>query len=63
GHSSLTHAFEFAALTGVQTFVPFHHDPAHTDVALDKLFNDAIELAQPGLTVIPGMEGATFEPG
>lgn len=63
GHSSLTHAFEFAALTGVKTFVPFHHDPAHTDEALDKLFNDAIELAQPGLTVIPGMEGATFEPG
>lgn len=63
GHSSLPHAFEFAALTGVKTFVPFHHDPSHTDDDLDHLIRDSIERARPRCTVIPGMEGASFEPG
>ena len=63
GHSSLAHAFEFAALAGVKSFVPFHHDPSHTDDVLDKLFSNSIDRAQPAFTVIPGMEGATFEPG
>lgn len=63
GHSSLAHAFEFAALAGVKSFVPFHHDPSHTDDVLDILFNNSIDLAQPRFAVMPGMEGATFEPG
>ena len=25
--------------------------------------NDSIDLAQPGFAVMPGIEGATFEPG
>lgn len=63
GHSSLTHAFEFAELAGVKSFVPFHHDPSHTDDVLDDLLTKSIDLAQPGFAVVPGMEGATFEPG
>lgn len=63
GHSSLRHAFEFAALTGVKSFIPFHHDPSHTDDILDELINETIGLAQPGFAVMPGVEGATFEPG
>ena len=63
GHSTLTHAFEFASLAGVKSFVPFHHDPSHTDDVLDDLFNNSIDGAQPPFTVIPGIEGATFEPG
>jgi phosphoribosyl 1,2-cyclic phosphodiesterase len=63
GHSSLRHAFEFAAFTGVKSFIPFHHDPSHTDDVLDDLINETIGLAQPGFTVMPGIEGATFEPG
>ena len=63
GHSSLRHAFEFAALTGVKSFIPFHHDPSHTDDVLDDLINETIGLAQPGFAVMPGIEGATFEPG
>ena len=62
GHSSLLHAFAFAALAGVKTFIPFHHDPSHTDKILDDLIRGSIEVAQPRFTVIPGMEGATFEP-
>ena len=63
GHSSLRHAFEFAALTGVKSFIPFHHDPSHTDDVLDDLINETIGLAQPGFAVMPGIEGASFEPG
>ncbi|HZM20344.1 MAG TPA: MBL fold metallo-hydrolase [Anaerolineales bacterium] len=62
GHSSLTHAFEFAELAGVKSFVPFHHDPSHTDDVLDDLINNSIGLAQPDFSVMPGVEGATFEP-
>lgn len=62
GHSSLTHAFEFAELAGVKSFVPFHHDPSHTDDVIDDLLTKSIDLAQPGFAVMPGMEGATFEP-
>lgn len=63
GHSSLKHAFEFATLAGVKSFVPFHHDPSHTDDALDDLIKDSVHLGQPGFSVLPGIEGATFEPG
>jgi len=63
GHSSLKHAFEFATLAGAKSFVPFHHDPSHTDDALDDLIKDSVHLGQPGFSVLPGIEGATFEPG
>ena len=63
GHSSLTQAFEFAELAGVRTFIPFHHDPSHTDDILDDIINKSIGLAQPDFAVIPGVEGATFESG
>lgn len=63
GHSSLAHAFKFASLAGVKSFVPFHHDPSHTDEILDALINKQIDLEQPRFAVIPGVEGATFEPG
>ena len=62
GHSSLKQAFEFAQLAGVRTFIPFHHDPSHTDDILDDIINKSIGLAQPDFAVMPGVEGATFEP-
>lgn len=63
GHSSLAQAFEFAELAEVRTLIPFHHDPSHTDDILDDIINESIGLAQPGFAVMPGVEGATFEPG
>jgi len=63
GHSSLVHALAFAALTGVKHFVPFHHDPAHTDEDLDRLTAEAIAEAQPAFGITPGTEGAVFELG
>jgi ribonuclease BN (tRNA processing enzyme) len=60
GHSSLSQAFEFAALAEVKHFVPFHHDPAHTDDDLDRLMDETIASARPRFAVTPGTEGATF---
>jgi len=61
GHSALPHTLAFATLTGVKHLVPFHHDPAHTDVDLDRLITRAVLAAQPAFTVTPGTEGATFD--
>ncbi|HJR79194.1 MAG TPA: MBL fold metallo-hydrolase [Anaerolineales bacterium] len=63
GHSSLAHAFEFAALAGVKSFIPFHHDPSHTDDILDNLFKNSVDPAQMDFAVIPGREGTTFDAG
>jgi ribonuclease BN (tRNA processing enzyme) len=61
GHSSLDDALAFGALTGVKRFVPFHHDPAHTDADLDRLTAEALDAARPDFAVTPGTEGTTFE--
>ena len=61
GHSSLRQVLEFGALTGAKHLVPFHHDPGHSDVELDRLMAEAIAEAQPRYRVTPGREGAVFE--
>jgi phosphoribosyl 1,2-cyclic phosphodiesterase len=61
GHSAIGDAFAFAALARVRHLVTFHHDPAHTDDALDRLTADAVAAAQPAFTVSSGTEGAVFE--
>ncbi len=61
GHSALPHAFAFAKLAAVKHFVPFHHDPAHNDDELKRLFGEAIEEAQPTFKVTPAREGAVFD--
>ena len=61
GHSSLSQAFKFAALAGVKTLIPFHHDPSHTDDVLDDLIHASMDSSKPGFKVLPGVEGTTFE--
>jgi phosphoribosyl 1,2-cyclic phosphodiesterase len=61
GHSSMQQAFAFAALARVKHFVPFHHDPAHSDDDLDKLIRTATAAAAPPFKVTPGTEGTTFD--
>jgi len=61
GHSSLHQALEFAKFCRVKNFVPFHHDPAHSDDELDRMTQDAVRDVQPSFIVTPGMEGKTFE--
>ena len=61
GHSNMRQAFEFAELANVKHFVPFHHDPAHSDDQLDGMISDAVEAIAPGFDVTPGSEGTVLD--
>jgi phosphoribosyl 1,2-cyclic phosphodiesterase len=61
GHSSIGHAFRFAELSCVKHFAPFHHDPAHSDDKLDRIFENAIKDLQPSYRVTPSREGLSLE--
>jgi len=61
GHSNMVQAFEFAELAGVKSFIPFHHDPAHSDDQLDGMISDALEVVSPGFEVTPGLEGTVLD--
>ena len=63
GHSCLPHAFRFAQLTEVKHFVPFHHDPAHTDDMLDQLIENTVREILPTFQVTAGQEGVILEVG
>jgi ribonuclease BN (tRNA processing enzyme) len=41
GHSALSHALQFADRAEVGVMMLFHHDPYHTDTALDAIYDDA----------------------
>ena len=60
GHSSLEHALDFGTLIAVKHLVPFHHDPGHSDIDLDRLLAEAIAATKPGYQVTPGTEGTVF---
>ena len=61
GHSSIPQAFQFAALVETKQLIPFHHDPTHSDVELDQLFDKQIRLMRPAFEVTPGAEGMIFD--
>jgi phosphoribosyl 1,2-cyclic phosphodiesterase len=61
GHSSLAHAMDFGSLTEVRQLVPFHHDPSHTDIDIDRITQEALEKARPAYRVTPGVEGSVFD--
>jgi phosphoribosyl 1,2-cyclic phosphodiesterase len=63
GHSSLQQAIAFATAAGVAELVPFHHDPTHSDLQIDRMIAAAIEECRPSFRVTPGEEGRTFLPG
>jgi phosphoribosyl 1,2-cyclic phosphodiesterase len=60
GHSNMIQAFEFAELANVKHFVPFHHDPAHSDDLLDQMITDAVQEVAPDFEVTPGLEGLSM---
>jgi len=60
GHSSIRHAFEFARLTDVKHFIPFHHDPTHSDDELDRMFKEAVAELCPTYAVTPSREGLSL---
>jgi phosphoribosyl 1,2-cyclic phosphodiesterase len=61
GHSCLLHAIKFAQLAGVKQFVPFHHDPSHTDDMLEQMIDNTVAEMQPEFTVTAGKEGLMLE--
>jgi phosphoribosyl 1,2-cyclic phosphodiesterase len=61
GHSALPQAIAFATRAGVKRLVPFHHDPAHADQLLDRLFDEGRIGSKLPFEFIPGREGASFE--
>jgi len=61
GHSSFHHALQFAMLSGVKQFVPFHHDPAHSDDELDRMFAESTARLQPACLVTPSREEMTLD--
>ena len=61
GHSNMVQAFEFAELANVKRFIPFHHDPTHSDDQLDSMISDAVEMVSPGFEVAPGLEGTILD--
>jgi phosphoribosyl 1,2-cyclic phosphodiesterase len=63
GHSAIDHAFDFAELADVARLVPFHHDPSHTDVDLDRLIAATIDEHCPSFAVTPGVAGAIIQIG
>ena len=61
GHSSFKDALAFAALSDVKHFVPFHHDPGHTDIDIDRMMKEALAELTPACRVTTALEGATFQ--
>lgn len=63
GHSALPQTIAFATKAGVKRLVPFHHDPAHADQVLDRLFDEACRTAELPFELTPGAEGTNFRLG
>jgi phosphoribosyl 1,2-cyclic phosphodiesterase len=63
GHSRVEHAIAFATLARVKQLVPFHHEPAHTDADLDRLFDAAIATTRPPFPLVRGKEGDVIDLG
>lgn len=62
GHSSIDQALDFAGAVDARKLVTFHHDPAHTDDALDAIVEDALShRARPPFEVVCGTEGLSFD--
>ena len=61
GHSSIRQAFQFAQLSSVKHFVPFHYDPAHSDETLDQMFAAVMAELRPTFTVTPSREGISLD--
>jgi ribonuclease BN (tRNA processing enzyme) len=63
GHSTISQAMALAEAAGVGTLAPFHHDPSHNDVQLDRLFSAAMEQQDWSFELSPAREGTTLTLG
>jgi ribonuclease BN (tRNA processing enzyme) len=63
GHSTISQTMGLAEAAGVGTLAPFHHDPSHNDVLLDRLFSAALEHQDWSFEFSPAREGTTLTLG
>jgi ribonuclease BN (tRNA processing enzyme) len=63
GHSTINHTMALAEAAGVGTLAPFHHDPGHNDVMLDRLFSTALGERDWSFEFSPAREGTTLTLG
>ena len=63
GHSTINQAMTLAEAAGVGTLAPFHHDPGHNDVQLDRFFSAAMEQQDWSFEFSPAREGTTLTLG
>jgi ribonuclease BN (tRNA processing enzyme) len=61
GHSAIPHALAFARAAGVKRLVLFHHDPGHSDSALDRIIGEACKSSDLPFEILPGAEDTTLE--
>ena len=63
GHSTANYAVHVARESGAKRLMLFHHDPSHTDEAIDRMLDEARvqASASPGLTVDAAAEGVTVD--
>jgi ribonuclease BN (tRNA processing enzyme) len=63
GHSTIRQAMTLAEAAEVACLAPFHHDPAHNDAQLDRLFSAAAEERAWPFEFAPASEGTTHTLG
>jgi len=63
GHSSMKQAMQFAELVRAKHLVPFHHDPSHDDLTLERMISRTVAAIKPTFQVTTAKEGAVFEVG
>ena len=50
----------FAKVARAHHLVPFHHDPSHSDVILDRIYRDIRKRHELPFELSPAVEGQTF---
>jgi ribonuclease BN (tRNA processing enzyme) len=61
GHSSLTQALDFAQLADVEKLVTFHHEPNHSDAAIDSHHAEVRARRASSIPFEPGLAGASLD--
>ncbi len=61
GHSTLSHATDFAELAEVGKLVTFHHEPNHSDEEIDRHHAEVRQRRAPAVPFQPGLAGAEIE--
>lgn len=61
GHSTLTHAVDFASMAGVGRLMTFHHEPDHSDALIDELMRDLLRDRDLPFELVPGLARSSTE--